>query len=439
MDVLALRERVEQPGILRDVRHDAQLDLRVIGRHDPVARRRDERLADAAALGGADRDVLQVRVGRRQTPGDSDRLAIGGVHAPVGIGTRRQLVAVRRLQLRQPPVLEQHLRQRVVLGQLFQHFLVGRRRAARRLLDDRQLQLPEQDLADLLRAAEVERLTRQFGRLPFEFGDAPGEFGALRFQLRAVDQHAGALHFEQHLRDRQFDVLVDRAQLLVRLDVRPQRVMQRQRDLGILGGVLGGAIERDLVETQLVRTLAADLGERDGLAPEVAFGQRVHVVAAMRLDDVGLEQRVVRHAGELQPVVGEHMHVVLQVLPHLAMVRALQPRTQRRERRLERELFRHAGVAVRQRDVTGPQRLDRQRQARPGAPPSDRATSSRCRRRSARRRRCAAARHRAVRASGPFRTPAEARRRPRAPQAPRRSGGSDSATWPTSRSHDLNS
>ena len=67
--------------------------------------------------------------------------------------------------------------------------------------------------------------------------------------------------------------------------------------------------------------------------------------------------------GEAHAVVGEHVHVVLQVLADLAVVRALEPRLQLVERLLERQLVRRSGVAMRQRDVAGLERLDRQRQA----------------------------------------------------------------------------
>src|SRR5206468_12453388 len=66
VDVLAGRERAQHRLVARDVGHDAQLDLRVVGRYDHFARRGDEGFADAAAFGGAYRDVLQVRVARRQ-------------------------------------------------------------------------------------------------------------------------------------------------------------------------------------------------------------------------------------------------------------------------------------------------------------------------------------------------------------------------------------
>ena len=74
MDVLVIGEGLEQARIARQVRHDAQLDLRIVGGHDVIARPGDEGLAYAPPLGGAHRDVLQVRIVGCQTPGDRNGL-----------------------------------------------------------------------------------------------------------------------------------------------------------------------------------------------------------------------------------------------------------------------------------------------------------------------------------------------------------------------------
>ena len=58
----ALLEGTHQARVLGQVGHDPQLDLRIVGRQQLEALRGDERAADAAAILGADRDVLQVRV-----------------------------------------------------------------------------------------------------------------------------------------------------------------------------------------------------------------------------------------------------------------------------------------------------------------------------------------------------------------------------------------
>jgi hypothetical protein len=52
-------------------------------------------------------------------------------------------------------VLQQLGGQRVVLGQLFQHFFVGAARAGGGLLDHGQAQLVEEDFAQLLGAARL--------------------------------------------------------------------------------------------------------------------------------------------------------------------------------------------------------------------------------------------------------------------------------------------
>ena len=63
VDVVALAEGLLQRLDLGHMGGEAQLDLRVIDRQQLVARLGDEGAADLAALLGADRDVLQVRIG----------------------------------------------------------------------------------------------------------------------------------------------------------------------------------------------------------------------------------------------------------------------------------------------------------------------------------------------------------------------------------------
>ena len=129
----------------------------------------------------AHRDVLQVGIGRREPAGHRRRLPERRVHAAgVRVHHLRQLVGVRGLELRQRAMLEQDFRQRIVGGELLQHVLVGRRLPGRRLLHHRQLHLVEQDLAQLLRRPEVERLAGELIRLLLEREHALAELAALR-------------------------------------------------------------------------------------------------------------------------------------------------------------------------------------------------------------------------------------------------------------------
>jgi hypothetical protein len=58
----------------------AQLDLAVIGRQQQMAGLGDKGAANAPAFLGADRNILQIGVIRREPPGRGHRERVGGVH-----------------------------------------------------------------------------------------------------------------------------------------------------------------------------------------------------------------------------------------------------------------------------------------------------------------------------------------------------------------------
>jgi hypothetical protein len=65
VDVLALGEGLTELRLAGDVGEDAQLDLGVVRRDEPVAGLGDEGAPDLAPKLGADGDRLQVRIRRR--------------------------------------------------------------------------------------------------------------------------------------------------------------------------------------------------------------------------------------------------------------------------------------------------------------------------------------------------------------------------------------
>src|SRR6185503_12408284 len=106
VDVFALGEGAAQVLVAGEVRHDAQLYLRIVGGHDLRAARGDEAFADAPARRGADRDVLQVGLVRGEPAGHRGGLRVRGVHAPRRrVDALRQLVGVRGLELGEGAVL----------------------------------------------------------------------------------------------------------------------------------------------------------------------------------------------------------------------------------------------------------------------------------------------------------------------------------------------
>ena len=173
-----------RPSSRRQVRHDPHLDLAVVGRHQlGVAVADHEPVADLAAGLGADRDVLQVRLGGRQPAGRRDRLVERGVDAAVG-GHRVQqpvdgdlepggvAVGQQVLQERVPGLVEQRL-QRIGVGGV----------AGLGALGLRHLQLVEQHHLQLLRRAEVDLLADHgVGGL----GGVADLVGELALQLRSA-------------------------------------------------------------------------------------------------------------------------------------------------------------------------------------------------------------------------------------------------------------
>ncbi|MCY1350547.1 hypothetical protein D9M69_367830 [compost metagenome] len=338
--------------------HDAQLDLRVVGRQQLVAPGRDEGLADAPALGGADRDVLQVRVGGRQAPGGRHRLVIGGVDAP---GTRvdllRQAVGVGALELAQGAVLHDHLGQlEVLLGEVGEHVLRGGRLAGGGLGQNRQAQLLVEDGAELLGRAEVEFLPGQVIGLALQFHHLRAQFQALLAQQLGVDIGAIALDARQHRHQGHFDLTQHLRQGRDSLQLLPEGLVQAQGHVSVLGRVRTGLFQGDLVEGQLLGALAGDVFETDGAVPQVLEGQAVHVVAGGGgVQDVGLEHGVVGDAlhGDGRRGVGQDVHVVLGVLADLGPGRVFQQRLERLEHGVAVQLLGHAHVAVGQRHVGG--------------------------------------------------------------------------------------
>jgi hypothetical protein len=130
VQVLAGREGLLEPGVVGQVGHDPHLDLAVVGGHQALeARPGDEALADLAALLGADRDVLQVRVVAGQPPGRGDHLLEGRVDAAVVGDGRQQLLLHDHEQPGHLAVQQQRLDDRVRADEVLQR--VGVRSCSR--------------------------------------------------------------------------------------------------------------------------------------------------------------------------------------------------------------------------------------------------------------------------------------------------------------------
>src|SRR6266403_425177 len=101
VDVPALLEGFDERRVAREMGQQSQLDLRVVGREQQRPGRSDEGAANGFAARGAHRDILQVRVGRRQPARGSPGLIEARVDAPgLRVDESRQRIHVGGLELR---------------------------------------------------------------------------------------------------------------------------------------------------------------------------------------------------------------------------------------------------------------------------------------------------------------------------------------------------
>ncbi len=111
MNVLSGLECLPQALVAGEVRHDPQLDLRVVGRQQTPAPGRDECLPNAPALGCAHGNILQIRLRGREPARGGDGLVIARVHpAGLRIDAGGERVRVGGLELAHASVLEDELR-----------------------------------------------------------------------------------------------------------------------------------------------------------------------------------------------------------------------------------------------------------------------------------------------------------------------------------------
>ena len=204
MEVLTGAERLDEPLVAGQVRHDAHLDLRVVGRHERVvALADDEELADATPLLGADRDVLEVRLGGAEPARGGDGLEVRGVDAAV-VGHRLLQSLDRDAKARRVTVTQQRLEEGVLgLGEeVGQRVGVGGP-AGLRLLRLRHAEGAEEHLLELLGRAEVDLLAAD--RVPgvlLGLRDLGREVALEGVEARHVDGDAGALHAGQDVDER---------------------------------------------------------------------------------------------------------------------------------------------------------------------------------------------------------------------------------------------
>ncbi len=203
-------------------------------------------------------------------PGRGDGLVERRVEPPVRCDEARQRLDVRRAELGVRPPLEEAVDHRVGRPELLEDRRIGRV-AGLRPLALRQVELEEQDLLELLRAAEVELVADARVDLALEPVDLGPELDVERGQRLAIEGDADGLHPGQDRDQRQLD-LAEQAVEPLALEGGGERLARGDRRQGLEArpgeGRQLGRGRQDQVEL-----LGDDVGDR--------------LAAQARVEDVG--------------------------------------------------------------------------------------------------------------------------------------------------------
>ena len=205
MDVLIHAVRLDQLLITGHMCQNAQLDLGIIRVHKFIAVLRHKHLPDAPAQLHPHRDILKIRLRRADPPRRRDRLVKARVNPLIRADICRQSVRVGGFQLRQRPVLENILHDRIVPRELFKDI---RRSgiAGLRLLPAGDVHRLKQHLTELLRGIEVEGVPRHRLNRRGIFLRHGVELYAVGAQPLRVNTEADGFHLGENRQERQFYV-----------------------------------------------------------------------------------------------------------------------------------------------------------------------------------------------------------------------------------------
>ena len=221
----------------------------------------------------------------------------------------------------------------------------------------RQLQLLEQDLAELLRRVDVELLAGQLEDPRGVARQLAFDVLRLRGQRGAVDADAGALDVGEHGDERHLELAEHLVQPIGH-EQRRQPVRQLPRQVRALAGEVQRRLRRQLRNRHRLGAAAADvlLGQRL-VAEMLERGSFERVARPRRVEQVAGEHRVERQPAQRDAVGLQHDGVELQIVADLADRRVFEQRLQPVERR--------AAVHLRRRPA---RRAGRRRLQRPSCP-----------------------------------------------------------------------
>ena len=238
-----------------------------------------------------------------------------------------QRLDIGRKQFLHAPVFEDQIDDPVFAGERLEVVLVGAE-----LLGLGHLGLlgnahfPEKHLAQLARRVDVQvRFARLGADRRLQFREFAVQLDGIDRQRFGVDPHARHLDVGQHGDHRLLDLEIEVLEADL-LDHGVERLLELQRHIGILGGVLLDAFDVHKVHRQLLRAFADERFDLDGLVIEVFLRKGVHVVARLGIEQVVEDHRVVHAAPDRDAQPAQHHQVELDVLPDLGDLLILEQR-----------------------------------------------------------------------------------------------------------------
>ena len=238
-----------------------------------------------------------------------------------------QRLDIGRKQFLHAPVFEDQIDDPVFAGERLEVVLVGAE-----LLGLGHLGLlgnahfPEKHLAQLARGVDVQvRFARLGADRRLQFREFAVQLDGIDRQRFGVDPHARHLDVGQHGDHRLLDLEIEVLEADL-LDHGVERLLELQRHIGILGGVLLDAFDVHKVHRQLLRAFADERFDLDGLVIEVFLRKGVHVVARLGIEQVVEDHRVVHAAPDRDAQPAQHHQVELDVLPDLGDLLILEQR-----------------------------------------------------------------------------------------------------------------
>ena len=169
MHVLTRTEGLDQCWVFTKVRHQAKLDLRIVGTEERTALLGDEGFTDGSSLGGTYGDILDVGITAGETTRSRNGLVKGRVDLPIWVDQLGERLYVGTEELLHSSVVEDLLYHRVLVSELLQHLFargIASCLCLLRLLHD--LQFVEEGFAYLPTAIDIDAMPEQETDLTLE-------------------------------------------------------------------------------------------------------------------------------------------------------------------------------------------------------------------------------------------------------------------------------